>query len=72
MRTIEPRSDGRGLDLVRRFEVRIEAAIGVDAGVQQQADVVAVGQDAVDELPGELAHLLLALRIPEEVLAVLA
>ena len=62
----------RSLDLVRRFEVRIEAAIGVHAGVQQQADIVAVGQDAVHELPGELAHLLFALGIPEQVLAVLA
>ena len=29
------------------------------------------GQDPVHELPGELAHLLFALRIPEDVLAVL-
>jgi hypothetical protein len=51
--------------------VRIEAAIGVHAGIQQQADVVAVGQNAIDELPSELAELLFALRIPEQVLAVL-
>ena len=56
--------DGRRNDLVRRLEVRVEPAIGVDAGIQHQADVVAVGQDAVHEVPGELAELLLALADP--------
>ena len=41
----------RSLDLVRRLEVRIEAAIGVDTRIQHQADVVAMREDAVDELP---------------------
>ena len=63
--------DGRGLDLVGRFEVRIEAAIGIHAGIQHQADVVAVSEDAVDEVPAQLAELFLALGIPEEILAVL-
>ena len=44
---------GRSLDLVGRFEVRIEPAVGIHAGVQDQAEVQRVGQDAVDELPAE-------------------
>ncbi len=62
----------RRLDLVRRFEVRIQPPVRVHARVQQQADIVAVRQNPVQELPPELAQLLLALRIPEQVLAVLA
>ena len=34
--------DGRRLELVGRFEVRVETAVGVDAGVEQQAEIVAV------------------------------
>ncbi len=45
--------DCRGLQLVRRFKVRVESAIGIDARVEQQADVVACSQDAVDKLPCE-------------------
>ena len=44
---------GRSLDLVRRFKVRIETAIGIHAGVQDEADIERVGQDAIDELPAE-------------------
>ena len=43
--------DGRRLDLIRRLEMRIEPAIGVDAGIEQQAEVVAVRENAVDERP---------------------
>ncbi len=64
--------DRRGLELVRRFKVRVQPAIGVHAGVENQAEVVAVGKDAIDEGPAHFAELLFALRIPEEVLAVLA
>src|SRR6202008_662376 len=64
--------DGGRLQLVGSLEVRIEAAVGVHAGIQQQADIVAVGQNAVDEFPAELAELLFALGIPEEVFAILA
>ncbi len=41
------------LDLIRRFKVRIEAPISIHAGIQQQADVVAVREDAVDEGPSQ-------------------
>jgi hypothetical protein len=62
---------GRRLDLVGRFEVGIEAAIGIHAGIQQQANVVAVGEDAVDEGPAHFAEFL-AFGVPEQVLAVFA
>src|SRR6266849_8730730 len=48
----------------------VEAAIGVDTGVEQQADVVAVGQNSVNEGPAKLAEFFLALRIPEKVRAI--
>ena len=54
------------------LEVRVEAAVSVDAGIDEQADVVAVGEDAVDKVPAELAEFFLALGIPEEVFAVAA
>ncbi len=60
----------RRFELVGRFEVRIEAAIGVDAGIEHQAEIVAVSENAVEELIAELAELLFALGIPEQVLAV--
>src|SRR5215475_5744611 len=47
-------------------------AIRVHARVEEQADVVAVREDAVDEVPAELAELFFPLGIPEEVLAVFA
>src|SRR5689334_10291556 len=50
----------------------IEPAIRIDAGVEYEANVVAVGQDTIQELPPQLAQLFLALRVPEKVLAVLA
>ncbi len=63
--------DRRGDDLVRRFEVRIQAAIGVHTGIEQRADVIAAGENAVHEVPAKPAELFLALRIPERVLIVL-
>ena len=51
--------------------MRVKSAIGVDARVQQHADIVAVGQDPIHELPRHFAHLFVALGVPEEVLAVL-
>ena len=45
----------RGFELVRRFEVRIETAVGVYAGVQQQADIVAMREDAVNKRPAHFA-----------------
>ena len=68
---MEPRSTARSLDLVRSFEVRIKAAICIHAGIEQQANVVAMRQDAVEESPAHLAELLFALRVPEKILAVL-
>src|SRR5208283_5550537 len=64
--------DGRRFELIRRLEVRIEAAIGVHAGIEHQAEVVAMSEQAVEKFISEFAELLLALGIPEQVLAVLA
>ena len=47
---MEPRSTADALSWFGRFKVRVEAPIRVDAGVQHQADVVAVGQNAIDEV----------------------
>jgi len=41
----------RRLDLVRRLVVRVEPAIGVDARIERQADLLATREDAVDEAP---------------------
>src|SRR5712664_1502829 len=49
----------------------IEPTIRIDAGVEYQAKIIPVGQDAVHELPAHLAEFLLALRIPEKILAAL-
>ena len=62
--------DRRCLDLVGRLEVRIETAVSVDAGVQHQANVVPVREDAIEKRPTCLAQFLLALGIPKEILAV--
>ncbi len=56
-RTMEPRSVAEALNLVGRFEVRIEPPIGIHARVQDQAEIQGMGQDAVDELPAELRKL---------------
>jgi hypothetical protein len=64
--------DRRRFELVRRFEMRIEAAIGVDAGIQHQAEVVSVGENAVEEFIAELAELFFALGIPEQILVFFA
>src|SRR6476646_5604759 len=52
--------------------MRIKPAIGIHAGVEHQANVVAVGENAVDKRPAQLAQLFFALRVPEKVLAVFA
>ena len=59
--------DGRCADLIGRFEVRIEAAIGIDAGVEDEAEIERVAEDAIKELPAEFGELLLALFVPEEI-----
>src|SRR6202035_2203716 len=64
--------DSRRLDLIGRLEVRIEPAISIHAGIQQKANIVAMGEDAIDEGPSRLAELLFALGVPEQVLAVFA
>src|SRR5262249_34330050 len=58
---------GRCHDLVRRFKVRVQTPIGVDAGVQRQADIVAVGQNAIHERPAQLGELFLSFGIPKQV-----
>jgi len=52
--------------------VRVEAAIGVDAGVEQEADVIPVRQDAVNKGPAGFAEFFFSLGIPEQILAVFA
>jgi hypothetical protein len=59
--------DGRGADLVGRLEVRVETAVGVDAGVEDKAKVERMAEDAIEEVPAELGELLLALLVPEQV-----
>ena len=49
--------------------MRIEPAIAVHAGVEQQADLRAVGENPLDEIPTGLRELVLALLVPEQVLA---
>src|SRR5277367_3385000 len=58
----------RRLELIRSFEVRIEAAVRVDARIHQQAKIIAMRQNAVHEVPAKLGELFLSLRIPENVL----
>ncbi len=62
---------GRRFHLIRCFEMRIEAPIGIDAGVENQAKIEAMAQNAVDKIPGLFADLFLAVRVPEHVLAIL-
>src|ERR1019366_3905514 len=57
----------RSLDLVRRLKVRIEAAICIYAGIENQADIERTGENAIDEIPTESGKLLLALLIPHEI-----
>jgi hypothetical protein len=59
--------DGRGANLVGRLEVRVQPPVGVHAGVEDQAKVQRVGQNAIQEVPAERGELLLALFVPEEV-----
>ena len=62
---------GGRLDLVGRLEVRVEPAVRVHRRVEHQAEVVGVVQDAIDGVPARLGEVLLALGVPEEVLAAL-
>ncbi len=64
--------DGRSLNLVGCFKMRIQTAIRIHAGIQQQTKIVAMGQNAIAERPRKFAQLLLALWIPEKVFAFLA
>src|SRR5438105_4508438 len=50
----------------RRFEMRVEAAVRIDAGIDEQANIVAVRENAIDEVPAEFAELLLHFRIAEK------
>src|SRR6202041_2257645 len=63
---------GGGFDLVGRLEVWIQTAIGIHAGVQQQADVIAMSKDAIEEWQYHLNELFFGFRVPDQVLAVLA
>ena len=64
--------DRRSLELVGRFKMRIEPAIGIHAGIQHQADIVAVVRmRSMNDQP-ILLSFSSPLAIPEEVLAVLA
>ena len=59
--------DGRSANLVGRLEMRVEPPIGVHAGIEDQAKVQRMGQDAVEEVPAKGGELLLALLVPEQV-----
>ena len=48
--------------------MRVEAAVGVHARIQQQANIVAMRKNLVDEAPAELAEFFFAFRIPEKIL----
>src|ERR1700678_2254110 len=52
--------------------MRIEPAVGIYAGVEQQAYVVRVSENLIDEAPTEFAEFFLAFRIPEQILTALA
>src|ERR1700722_9591223 len=64
--------DCGGFDLVWCLKVRIEAAIRIDTGIEQQADVVAVSQNSIAKTPAHLAQLFFTLRIPKKILALVA
>src|SRR6185437_1598403 len=52
--------------------MRIETAVGIYAGVKQQANVIAVRKNAIHEFPAKLAEFFFSAGIPEQVLAALA
>src|ERR1035441_7474977 len=58
---------GRGTDLVGRLEVRVEPPVGVDTGVENEAKIERMAQDAIKEFPAELRELFFALFVPEQV-----
>ena len=49
--------------------MRVEATVGVHAGVEHQANVVGVCENAVHEAPGHLAEFFFAFGVPEKILA---
>ena len=50
--------------------MRIEPAISIDARIQEQANVVAVGQNSIHERPARVAEFLFSLGIPEQILSI--
>src|ERR1700733_15447027 len=52
--------------------MRVQSAIGVDTGIQQQAEIVPVSENAMYKFPADFAQLLFPFRIPEQILAALA
>ena len=40
---------GRRFDLIRRFEMRIEPPIGIHAGIEAEANIVRMRENAIDE-----------------------
>jgi hypothetical protein len=51
--------------------VRVETTVGVYAGVQQKANIVRAGENAIDEA-GQRTDLLFSVGIPKEIFAVFA
>src|SRR6185437_173950 len=62
----------RSLKLIGSFKVRVQPAIRVHTRIQQQADIIAVCENAIHKLPACFTQLLFAFGIPEQVLAVFA
>ena len=59
--------DGRSPNLVGRLEVRVKPPVGVHTGVEDQAKVQSMGQDAVQKVPAEGGELFLSRLVPEQV-----
>jgi len=53
--------DGRGPNLVGRFKVRIQTPVGIHAGIEDQAEIQRMGQNAVRKFQPKVEKLLLAL-----------
>src|SRR5262249_40949545 len=62
---------GRCFELIRSFEMRVEPPKCIYARVQQQANVIAVGEQAIYELPAELAEFFFSFGIPKKILSTL-
>src|ERR1041385_2314593 len=52
--------------------MRIESAISIHAGIEHEADIVPMGENAIHECPAQLAQLLFTLGVPEKIFAVFA